>query len=122
VEVYFDNEKFPEFFAWIIPSGKGIGKVGVAGKGINSSDVLAKFLTERGKYSIIRKIFAPIWIKGPIDKFIEKNVVIIGDAAGQSKPTTAGGIFSCGVGGILAGQAISKFLDTGKKEDLLEYQ
>jgi len=122
VEVYFDNEKFPGFFAWIIPSGEGMGKVGVAGKGINSSDVLAKFLTGKGKYSIIRKIFAPIWIKGPIDKFIERNVVIIGDAAGQSKPTTAGGIFSCGVGGILAGQAISKFLETGKEEDLLDYQ
>ena len=26
VEVYFDQEKYPEFFAWVIPSGKGVGK------------------------------------------------------------------------------------------------
>jgi len=38
-------------------------------------------------------------------------LVIIGDAAGQSKPTTAGGIFSCGFAGILAGQAIAKYLN-----------
>ena len=122
VEVLFDNEKYPGFFAWIIPSSQGTGKVGVAGKGINAAEALEGFLATKGKYSIIRKIFAPIWIKGPIENFVESNVVIIGDAAGQAKPTTAGGIFSCGMGGIFAGQAISKFLETGEQKDLLEYQ
>ena len=122
VEVYFDQKKFPGFFAWIIPSSDGVGKVGVAGKGINAANALKDFLDLKGKHSIIRKIFAPIWIKGPIDNFVSNNVVIVGDAAGQSKPTTAGGIFSCGMGGILAGKAISKFLETGNKKDLDEYQ
>ncbi|HXV66106.1 MAG TPA: NAD(P)/FAD-dependent oxidoreductase [Nitrosopumilaceae archaeon] len=122
VEVYFDQKKFPGFFAWIIPSANGVGKVGVAGKAINAAETLEEFLSKKGNYSTIRKIFAPIWIKGPIDKFVSKNIVTIGDAAGQSKPTTAGGIFSCGIGGILAGQAISKYLESGKKEDLEQYQ
>jgi len=122
VHVYFDQEKYPGFFAWIIPSGNGMGKVGVAGEGINSANMLEQFLETKGKYSIIRKIFAPIWIKGPIKKFVKENTVIIGDAAGQSKPTTAGGIYSCGIGGILAGKAISKFLKSNNKSDLLEYQ
>ena len=122
VEVYFDQEKYPGFFAWIIPSTNGRGKVGVAGKGIRSNESLEKFLIEKGKHSIIRKIYAPIWIKGPIKEFVSDNVVIIGDAAGQSKPTTAGGIYSCGVGGVFAGQAIAKFLKTGKRSELLEYQ
>ena len=122
VEVIFDNEKYPGFFAWVIPSSQGTGKVGVAGKGINSAEVLEDFLSTKGKFSIIRKIFAPIWVKGPIENFVEKNVVIIGDAAGQAKPTTAGGIFSCGIGGIFAGQAISKYLESGDRKDLLEYQ
>ena len=103
-------------------SAQGTGKVGVAGKGINAAEALEGFLATKGKYSRIRKIFAPIWIKGPIENFVESNVVIIGDAAGQAKPTTAGGIFSCGMGGIFAGQAISKFLETGEQKDLLEYQ
>ena len=122
VEVYFDQEKYPGFFSWIIPSGEGTGKVGVAGRGINAADALENFLSKKGKYSTIRKIFAPIWIKGPIEKFVSDRLVIVGDAAGQSKPTTAGGIFSCGMAGIFAGQAIAKFLESGNKYDLEEYQ
>ena len=122
VEVYFDQEKFPGFFAWIIPSGGGKGKVGVAGKGIKVSEVLEDFLENKGTYSTIRKIFAPIWIKGPIKKFVEGHTVIVGDAAGQAKPTTSGGIYSSGMGGILAGKAISKFLRSSNPKDLEEYQ
>ncbi|MCH7968517.1 MAG: NAD(P)/FAD-dependent oxidoreductase [Thaumarchaeota archaeon] len=122
VEVYFDQEKYPGFFAWIIPNGEGTGKVGVAGRGISAAEVLADFLTKKGEYSTIRKIFAPIWVKGPIERFVSDKVVTVGDAAGQSKPTTAGGIFSCGMGGIFAGQAIINYLETGKKSELEEYQ
>ena len=122
VEVYFDQIKYPGFFAWIIPSGKGVGKVGVAGKEINVSNTMEQFLRSKGKYSTIRKIFAPIWIKGPIKDFVSTNVVIVGDAAGQAKPTTAGGIYSCGMGGFLAGNAIIKYLETNNHSDLLQYQ
>ncbi|KAF6245075.1 NAD(P)/FAD-dependent oxidoreductase [Nitrosopumilus sp. b2] len=122
VEVIFDQEKYPGFFAWIIPSNEGKGKVGVAGKGINVAETLDKILEERRNYSTIRKIFAPIWIKGPIEKFVENNIVIVGDAAGQAKPTTAGGIFTSGMGGIYAGQAIVEFLKTNDKSRLEEYQ
>ena len=122
VQVLFDQLKYPGFFAWIIPTSDGIGKVGVAGKGINAASTLEKFLSEKGNYSIIRKIFAPIWVKGPIDNFVSKNVVIVGDAAGQSKPTTAGGIYSCGLGGIFAGRSISNYLKSGNENDLMNYQ
>ena len=122
VEVYLDQEKYPGFFSWIIPSKDGIGKVGVAGRGINASELLQKFLIKKGKFSTIRKIFAPIWIKGPIDEFISDRVVTVGDAAGQTKPTTAGGIFSCGMGGVFAGQSIANFLESGDKSQLKKYQ
>ena len=122
VEVYFDQEKFPGFFAWIIPSGKGVGKVGVSGNAIRSINVIEEFLKNKGKHSVIRKIYAPIWIKGPIKHFVQDNTVIVGDAAGQAKPTTAGGIFSCGMGGLLAGQAISEYLKTDDKTKLASYE
>ncbi len=122
VEVIFDQEKYPGFFAWIIPSGDGKGKVGVAGRGIKVSEALENILKEKGKFSTIRKIFAPIWIKGPIKNFVEGKTVIIGDAAGQAKPTTAGGIFTSGMGGVYAGQAISEFLKTNNRDDLDQYQ
>lgn len=122
VEVNFDSEKYPGFFSWVIPATNGIGKVGVAGKGINAIQTIEKFLESKGKHSTIRKVFAPIWVNGPIDNFTVGNTVIIGDAAGQSKPTTAGGIYSCGVGGILAGKAIASYLESKDMDDLKSYQ
>jgi len=122
VEVIFDQEKYPGFFAWIIPSDEGKGKVGIAGKGVNVSDTINEFLKQKGEFSTIRKIFAPIWIKGPIKRFVEGNTVIVGDAAGQAKPTTAGGIFTSGMGGVYAGQAIAAFLKTNEREELDNYQ
>ena len=122
VEVYFDNVKYPGFFAWIIPSSNGTGKVGVAGREINVSNAMEQFLKNKGEHSTIRKIFAPIWIKGPIKKFVMENIVIAGDAAGQSKPTTAGGIYSCGMGGIFAGNAITKYLESNDQSQIHQYQ
>ncbi len=122
IEVHLDQEKYPGFFAWVIPTRRDEAKIGVAGRGINPALTIEEFLKKKGKYSTIRKIFAPIWIKGPIKEFVTGNVIIIGDAAGQAKPTTAGGIYSSGLGGILAGRSISKFLDSGKESSLSEYQ
>lgn len=122
IEVMLDNEKYPGFFAWVIPSSDGAGKVGVAGNKISPAKALEGVLASRGKHSVVRKIFAPIWINGPRRNFVDKNTIIIGDAAGQTKPTTAGGILSCGVGGILAGRAISKYLKSENRKALSVYQ
>jgi digeranylgeranylglycerophospholipid reductase len=106
--VKFDKIKYPDFFAWIIPSGDGKAKIGIAGRKINPLKTLESFIDSfNSKYSIIRKIYAPIWIGGPLKKFSFNNMILVGDAAGQTKPTTAGGIFSCGMGGILAGNHIT---------------
>jgi digeranylgeranylglycerophospholipid reductase len=107
IEVAFDSQLYPGFFAWIIPTGRGRGKVGVAGRKINAASALQYYLDSKGgKYSVVRKVYAPIWVNGPLRSFVTERIVIIGDAAGQSKPTTAGGIYSCGMAGVLAGQAL----------------
>lgn len=110
IEVAFDSERYPGFFAWVIPAGDGQGKVGVAGKGINAASALKSYMDSKGiKYSVVRKVYAPIWVSGPAKNFVDdnNNTVYVGDAAGQTKPTTAGGIYTCGMGGILAGRAIA---------------
>jgi geranylgeranyl reductase family protein len=119
IEVAFDSEKYPGFFAWVIPTGEGRGKVGVAGKGINAASALKSYMESKGPYSAVRRVYAPIWVGGPIEKFADGRTVIVGDAAGQTKPTTAGGIYSCGMGGILAGRAIARTI-TG--DDNLDYK
>jgi geranylgeranyl reductase family protein len=119
IEVAFDNLLYPGFFAWIIPTRQGSGKVGVAGKGINAASALSAYMESKGaKYSIVRKVYAPIWVDGPIESFAPDGTVIVGDAAGQSKPTTAGGIYTCGMGGVLAGRAVASAV-SGKDGSLL---
>lgn len=121
--VKFDSEKYPQFFAWVIPIAKGKAKIGVAGSKINTIQTLDSFISTFGsKYSTIRKIYAPIWVGGPLKNFVNEFSLVVGDAAGQTKPTTAGGIFSCGMGGVLAGKSISEFKKTNDKEDLNQYQ
>jgi geranylgeranyl reductase family protein len=124
IEIEFDSELYPGFFAWVIPTGEGKGKVGVAGKNINTSLTLEKFLEKKGKpCSIIRKIYAPLWTRGYIQPFYLERSVLVGDAAGQTKPTTAGGIYSCGMGGIFAGRSISNSLNNNNECSFLkEYQ
>lgn len=115
IEVVFDSEKYPGFFAWIIPTGDGQGKVGVAGKGINAASALKSYMDAKGPHSAVRKVYAPIWVSGPVENFVSGRTVIVGDAAGQTKPTTAGGIYTCGMGGMMAGRAIAS-------ENTSEYQ
>ncbi len=124
IEVIFDADLYPGFFAWVIPTGEGKGKVGVAGKNINPYILLESFLNSRGRpYSIIRKIYAPIWINGYVKPFFKGKNVIVGDAAGQTKPTTAGGIYTGGMGGIFAGRAIALSHGEGKEGKYLnEYE
>ena len=123
VELYFDAHKYPGFFAWIIPLGENKAKIGVAGRDINIINSINSFLGSKGSsYSISRKIFAPIYVSGPIRSFIEGHrFLIVGDAAGQTKPTTAGGILSSGMGGLLAGRAIAKAIRQGDDLFLNDY-
>jgi digeranylgeranylglycerophospholipid reductase len=123
IEIKFDSERYPGFFAWIIPTGRGKAKVGVAGKSINAANALKSYMDNKGQpYSVIRKVYAPIWVRGPLETFVYGRTLIIGDAAGQTKPTTAGGIYTCGMGGIFAGRAIAKAIQQNNDILLYDYQ
>ena len=122
IEVKFDSERYPGFFAWIIPTGRGKAKVGVAGKSINAANALKSYMDSKGQsYSVIRKVYAPIWVRGPLETFVFGRTLIIGDAAGQTKPTTAGGIYTCGMGGIFAGRAIAEAIQQNNDKLLYDY-
>lgn len=130
VEVVVDAEKYPGFFAWVIPMGGGVGKVGAAGAGISPGAAVEELAAGRGRHSVVRKIFAPVWVGGPAPSFVERGAgggggpptVRVGDAAGQAKPTTAGGIFTCGMGGAMAGRAIAAHLGEGRAGGLQAYE
>ncbi|HET7344679.1 MAG TPA: NAD(P)/FAD-dependent oxidoreductase [Nitrososphaeraceae archaeon] len=124
IEVKFDNIRFPGFFAWIIPTDSGKGKVGVGGRALNVADALKSYLDSKGsRYTIVRKVYSPIWVMGPLDSFLcGRRYVVVGDAAGQTKPTTAGGIYTCGMGGILAGRSMANAIENCNQDLLKEYE
>ncbi|GIU70711.1 MAG: digeranylgeranylglycerophospholipid reductase [Candidatus Nitrosocaldaceae archaeon] len=122
IEVYLDNLKYPGFFAWFIPNGTYLARAGVAGRNINAANTLNEFLNDKGKHSFMKYVYAPIWVKGPLKRFVYDKVIRVGDAAGQTKPTTAGGIYSCGMAGIFAGNAIADALENNDLSLLHRYE
>jgi digeranylgeranylglycerophospholipid reductase len=121
VEVYTDQEKYPGFFAWVIPRGPGIAKVGAAGYGINSVRALEAFLEGR-KSKIVKKVACTIYVGGPIGQFVSGRTVYVGESAGQVKPTTAGGIPSSVAAGTIAARWLSDSIILKDASLLMQYQ
>jgi len=121
VEVHLDQEKYPGFFAWVIPRGPGIAKVGAAGFGINSVMALEAFLGAR-KSRIVGKVACTIYVGGPTEQFVSGRTVYVGESAGQVKPTTAGGIPSSVAGGVIAARWLSDSILLKDPSLLARYQ
>lgn len=107
VHVWVDRKRFPEFFAWYIPTRLNEGKLGGAGAGVLNS---VKELCEEEGFTCLRVEYASIVLGGPMRTLVRGRTLIVGDAAGQAKPTTGGGIYTGGMGGILAGKWVSEAL------------
>ena len=121
VEVYTDQEKYPGFFAWVIPRGSGMAKVGAAGFGINSVKALEDFLASR-RSKIVSRVACTIYVGGPIDQFVSGRTVYVGESAGQVKPTTAGGIPSSVAAGIIAARWVADSILQKDPNLLARYQ
>jgi len=121
VEVHTDQEKYPGFFAWVIPRGTGIAKVGAAGFGINAVKALESFLAERDS-KIVNKVACTIYVGGPIDQFVSGRTVYVGESAGQVKPTTAGGIPSSVAAGVIAARWLSDSIQLNDPSLIARYQ
>ena len=100
------------FFNWLIPEGNGIVRIGtISNKPIFE---LEKFMEENGiKGEIIEKNAGPVPI-GTCD-LVKENAALVGDAACQVKPITAGGIFY----GIKSAEILAKAI---KNENLKNYE
>ena len=96
VEVYLGQEIAPGFFAWLVPTSLGKG--------------LAGLLVRRGPRSFLHEFLLRLAAEGkivsadveyrfgaiplvPLPRTSVDRVVVVGDAAGQVKPTTGGGIY-----------------------------
>ncbi len=123
VELHFSRTIAPGFFAWVIPTESGV-RVGL-GATSQPKKRLALFIKRRGfsNAKIIRKMAGTIITGGPVRQTYTDRVVTVGDAAGQVKQTTGGGIVMGGLCAKMAGQIVADMLlreDMGKQ--LVEYQ
>ncbi len=121
VEVFLDAERYPGFFAWVIPFGRHRAKVGAAGIGINPFKALDAFLADR-PHEVLRKVSAPIYIGGPTTRFVKGKRVLVGESAGQVKPTTAGGIMTSIAGAVAAAHWVGESLRLKDPALLVNYQ
>jgi digeranylgeranylglycerophospholipid reductase len=121
VEVFLDAERYPGFFAWVIPYGNHRAKVGAAGAGISPFKALDGFLEDR-PHKIIRKVSAPIYIGGPAPEFVTGRRVLVGESAGQVKPTTAGGIMTSVAAAVSAAHWVGEGIRRNNPALLASYQ
>jgi digeranylgeranylglycerophospholipid reductase len=113
-ELYFGQSYAPGFFGWVIPLTNDSARVGIAvgpwmkGKTrylFNSFLRKHPDLKSRFQKAHIDKSYGGIIsASGPISKTFNKNYMVIGDAAGQTKATTGGGVNIGGYCGRLAGK------------------
>lgn len=120
VDLFFDNLKYRGLFAWLAPNARDILEVGI---GIDSSEGNAKaafdrFMAEPEVKGIIgarRPISegASVIPMGLRNRFVDERnrVMLVGDAAGQVKPTTGGGIIFGGNASIIAADVVGRYFE-----------
>jgi digeranylgeranylglycerophospholipid reductase len=96
IEIYFGEEVAPGSFAWIVPTNGKSAKAGLIVKN-DPADFLKKFLrnpliAQRLTVCGSRMRCSPIPMKR-IAKSYADRLVVVGEAAGQVKATTGGGIY-----------------------------
>jgi geranylgeranyl reductase family protein len=100
VDLYFDNNITNRFFGWVAPHSDSIIEIGVGVDSKfkkNSKNTFDKFIENPDISNIIgeNEIINGQGSLIPIntrEKTVIKNVLLVGDAAGQVKATTGGGI------------------------------
>ena len=106
VEVWINKDMNPEFFFWVAPVNEKTARVGTFG----SLSSLREFLRIRGlrPTSILEFKSGSVGL-GWRKPWVRDNVALVGDAALQIKPTTAGGI----VFGTFCAHALAKAILNG---------
>lgn len=107
VYLYYSNDLFPGFFGWVIPKNEEYAEIGCGSLLPNSPkkgfELFLKQLNISSKN--ISHAIIPIRVRRHTSaSFGKKNILLVGDAAGQTKASTGGGILFGGNCAILAGK------------------
>lgn len=105
-EVYFGEDYCKDFFVWVVPENKNTARVGLCSKQ-NSKAIFDKFIQQHKEWEIkdLQAGVIPIYLHSQI---IQKdNFFIVGDAAGQVKATTLGGL----IPGLRAAESLANSIE-----------
>lgn len=95
-EVYFSNRTAPGFFAWLVPISEAKARAGLFASR-KPGEYLHDFLEWLAAEGKIIDAQPPVHYGGiplkPLPRTYGERVLVAGDAAGQVKPTTGGGIY-----------------------------
>lgn len=130
-EVYFDQDFFGGY-GWLFPKGKsanvGVGIRYSSDCNINKSlngllTIFVKLLEKKGKVknSPFFTTSGLIPVGGPLNT-VKDNVILVGDAAGQTHPVTGGGIPQAVICGKIAGRIATHAVQKEKIELLAGYE
>jgi len=112
VEVYF-GDMAPDFFAWVAPTYPRMAKVGLISRR-EPGKLLKRMLENLYKAGEIPSKDAEIHYGGiplkPPTRTYGERMVAVGDAAGQVKPTTGGGIYYGLIGAEIAADVLYQAL------------
>ncbi|MEL4305397.1 NAD(P)/FAD-dependent oxidoreductase [Methanococcoides sp. LMO-2] len=112
----FVGSRAPGFFAWTVPVNENISRIGLAveqGNEQNAINYLRDIISstphvcDRHSGSMLDLVVGGIPI-GPLERTYTKGVLIAGDAAGQVKPTSGGGIYTGAACAKIAGEVAAK--------------
>jgi digeranylgeranylglycerophospholipid reductase len=96
VEVYFGREMAPGFFAWLVPTMPPMARAGLMSRRTPGL-YLKKWLDSLAAQGKIASAGVKLSCGGiplkPLPRTCGERLLVIGDAAGQVKPTSAGGIY-----------------------------
>lgn len=127
VHVHSGSYLSPGFFAWIVPTSNGRALVGLLARR-HASQHLERFLTKlRTDGQITETISEPkqwgVPLR-PLTKSYGHRLLVVGDAAGQVKPITGGGIFYSLLASDIAADTLHRAceLDNFSESILSEYQ
>jgi digeranylgeranylglycerophospholipid reductase len=112
VEVHTGKKVAPSFYAWVIPLSRDTVRVGLGCKVANPHERLEAFVNTRfGNKESLEKLDTRsglIVTCGPVKKSYADRLLAVGDAAGQVKPTTGGGVILGGICAAIAGEVAAE--------------
>ena len=113
MEVFLGQHVAPGFFAWLVPTAPGQALAGLLVRR-NAQAHLEDFTEWQRKEGKIAAVTGDAACWGiplrPLRRTYRDRVLVVGDAAGQVKPTTGGGIYYALLASEIAGQALSEAL------------